>query len=85
MATTSQTPEPKIVARYLTVGGADVEIRDTSSSTIRFEADCSGCRAEESWGSDLNPHYPGTTDRFLAAGRTWAQEHAEKCRAMPTA
>jgi hypothetical protein len=68
-----------VVARYLTVGGATVDIRPTHNPEWddRHEATCTGCAAND-WQPYLNSPL-----NDLARARTWAQAHAETCRAMP--
>lgn len=68
-----------IVARYLSVGGATVDISFAESSTLKgaCEADCLGCGASD-WIGIWNQ--PSNNEDEC---RTWAQQHAEKCRAMP--
>ncbi len=69
---TSQTPaaapwEPGVIARYLTVAGATVDVRgggDSASMT------CLGC----------GESYSAFVERRT---RELAQGHAEKCRALP--
>ena len=84
-----------VIARYLTVGGATVDLMRTNDPAAESatpwdatRAHCAGCgtREAESWGT--RPH--GTlisitgAERFATrAVRNWAQEHAEQCRAMP--
>ncbi|MEU3507650.1 hypothetical protein ABZ733_06940 [Streptomyces longwoodensis] len=66
------TPWPDgVIARYLTVGGAPVNVSDKGEDTYwRYDTACTGC-----------PH----SDSFKAEehSRRDAQTHAEKCRAMP--
>lgn len=69
---TAAWPE-NVIARYLTVGGATVDVTDQGEDSYwRYETQCTGC-----------PHKDG----FLTAGgssaRRDAQAHAERCRAMP--
>lgn len=60
-----------VIARYLTVGGATVDIDDRNSSQ------CTGCDQ-----TDENDRWVSRTNSTSRA-RTWAQAHAEKCRALP--
>jgi hypothetical protein len=53
-----------ILARFLTLGGATVEITQMDDGFNRH-ARCKGCYYAE------------------AKANAWAQEHAERCRAMP--
>jgi hypothetical protein len=80
---------PEIIARYLTVGGATVDIAHDTLYLADTEpnvsvARCGGCAAycNEEWGQ-----YASTYDNGSSAAdyepRKWAQAHAEKCRAMP--
>ncbi|MCX4450665.1 hypothetical protein [Streptomyces sp. NBC_01789] len=74
-----------VIARYLTVTGATVDISRTKSQVLddaEFDlqawlSQCNGCDDSDThdgfWGSDDNLH----------AARHWAQSHAETCRAMP--
>ncbi|MFI2354704.1 hypothetical protein ACH5AG_08455 [Streptomyces anulatus] len=100
MTTKTQTAWPKnVIARYLTVGGATVDL--THRLTVHNPpkpfaslASCAGCPATEEVS-----HYR-TNWRFGAAfdedggeeydsdaadedARAWAQSHAETCRAIP--
>ena len=70
---------PSVIARYLTVGGATVDIRPVSDAEWddRREATCTGCGA-----NDWQRHYRKPVND-LDSARRWAQAHAEKCRAMP--
>jgi hypothetical protein len=67
-----------VIARYLTVGGATVDIldkKDEHDEPGEYVARCTGCTAD--WSntrSDWNLQFQV---------RPWAQAHAEKCRAMP--
>lgn len=88
MSTTTQqttaTAWPEgVIARYLTVGGATVDLRPGSDSC---ESVCGGCDAREfSRGfTYINRAAPGTL-RELAVrdAKEWSQEHASECRAMP--
>ncbi|ETK36095.1 hypothetical protein [Microbispora sp. ATCC PTA-5024] len=67
-----------VIARYLTVGGATVDIRvekDDCGEGDDHVAACTGCTSTfGSSKSDWNL-------QFMV--RPWAQSHAEKCRAMP--
>ncbi|MFD4220430.1 hypothetical protein [Streptomyces griseus] len=87
----TQTAWPTgVIARYLTVGGATVDL--THRLTVHNPpkpfatlASCAGCPATEevshyrtNWGSE--EHNPEAAD---ADARIWAQSHAETCRALP--
>jgi hypothetical protein len=87
-----------VIARYLTVGGATVDITEragytTSTDPTETVATCTGCGTAEKieWTQQVWNH---TTDRMVdehdEGGRRstqkmrgWAQCHAEDCRAMP--
>lgn len=85
-----------VVARYLTVGGAtvDLTVRHTlppKPIAVATRATCTGCPASTDEGH-YRTHYHGDfssteehdPDGATARAREWAQEHAETCRAMPT-
>ncbi|MEY9995861.1 hypothetical protein ABIE67_007893 [Streptomyces sp. V4I8] len=70
-----------VIARYLTDAGkalADpritVDLRQ-DSDTSDITGTCRGCEA-----TFAESNYIG---RCLSTGKHWAQEHAEKCRALP--
>ena len=88
-----------VIARYLTVGGATVDLAHRPGYS-RFPdltetvGRCNGCSAEcvKDWGFDFwaaehnQPQldtFDSTGESALPAIRDWAQAHAEKCRAMP--
>ncbi|MFE7106613.1 hypothetical protein ACFU98_35235 [Streptomyces sp. NPDC057575] len=98
--TTQTTTWPEgVIARYLAVGGATVDlahgaryyptadgIGETRNHT---SATCVACPATAEFSHwrvvkrmtfDDKVHDPNAADE---AARAWAQEHAEKCRAMP--
>ncbi|WP_067391895.1 hypothetical protein [Streptomyces sp. F-3] len=96
--TTQATNWPAgVVARYLTVANATVDItttivnrrkneRGTEVIDVAIAATCAGCRDTDSDRFDgLFPHaINGLVDTHYGRDiRTWAQEHAERCRAMP--
>lgn len=100
MTETIQTDWPEgVSARYLTVGGATVDVRQGSnyfgvSDLTETRATCAGCEAShaEEWGWDFWAHERGEEqpDSYDKTGRhataqalEWAQAHAETCRAMP--
>jgi hypothetical protein len=61
-----------VIARYVTVGGATVDIHEEEEDYV---ARCTGCTAMWSNGkSDWKLQYQV---------RPWTQSHAEKCRALP--
>lgn len=74
-----------VIARYLTVGGATVDITQDSRHFDGIAA-CTGCDKTERfdrvgagcWGG---PDY--ALQRNTEEARRWAQAHAETCRAMP--
>ncbi|WP_331759892.1 hypothetical protein OG422_31135 (plasmid) [Streptomyces sp. NBC_01525] len=79
-------------ARYLTVGGATVDVQDGSATSLA-KALCTGC-AEEKTPFDYTGHYLDCGFSVAAAeaeaedaaredSARWAQTHAEQCRAMP--
>ncbi|MFD3814994.1 hypothetical protein ACFWRZ_08000 [Streptomyces rubiginosohelvolus] len=92
---TTQTAWPEnVIARYLTVAGATVDLthRDETPDGKKkaTRAVCTGCKAATAkpW-ADSYPNYgrPGVTefqnqDAGDRAARRWAQEHAESCRAL---
>jgi len=95
--TTTQTVWPDgVIARYLTVAGALVDInaigiyRQTSVGTatdITITAYCQGCR-QKNVSTYLGRDASALGDDFFASSlcnnaRDWAQAHAEKCRALP--
>ncbi|MFJ9187566.1 hypothetical protein ACIRQO_31430 [Streptomyces anulatus] len=97
---TTKTAWPKnVIARYLTVGGATVNITERPGyygiafPTEHFIA-CHGCddTHTEDWGWDAyhdefgkgpQPDFDATGESALPAARKWAQSHAETCRAIP--
>lgn len=99
MSTETVTAWPAgVIARYLTVGGATVDVTTRSGYYNRTDptesvATCNGCDKTESvewvlraWDYSENG-YASVTDeggeRSTPKIRDWAQAHAEKCRAMP--
>ncbi|MTE20307.1 hypothetical protein F0L17_14560 [Streptomyces sp. TRM43335] len=83
-----QTTEPTattwpegVIARYLTVGGATVDISQKPNSTAAT-ATCRGCTRDhyDTFTCKVTPE----TQRAMAliVGK-WAQSHAETCRALP--
>ncbi|MGY1579770.1 hypothetical protein [Streptomyces sp. MN13] len=88
-----------VVARYLTVGGATVDLTrgnrtyptddGIGENRNHTTATCTGCLATEEFShwrtirgtySSWEKHDPGAADQ---KAREWAQQHAEKCRALP--
>jgi len=84
-----------VIARYLTVGEATVDIthRDETQDGKKkaTRAICTGCKAVtvQTWADSYPNHRrPGRTefqnqDKGDRAARAWAQKHAETCRALP--
>ncbi|MCT2591124.1 hypothetical protein LHJ74_14605 [Streptomyces sp. N2-109] len=67
---TSTWPEG-VVARYLNLGGAPVDVTDLGGDLyLRYEMKCRGCPE-----TDTTEHEP--------TAHRWAQRHADTCRAMP--
>lgn len=94
-SSTQTTAWPEgVIARYLTVGGATVDLTHRLTANNPPEpfatlATCPGCLASEEfshyrmvWGltSRYEKHLPELAD---SDARDWAQAHAEKCRALP--
>lgn len=92
---TTQTGWPEnVIARYLTVGGATVDLthRDETQDGKKKAtcAVCTGCKAATAkpWADSYpNHNRPGRVefqnqDKGDRAARAWAQEHAETCRAL---
>ncbi|WP_037839947.1 hypothetical protein [Streptomyces sp. NRRL S-337] len=93
MNTSTQTDWPEgVITRYLTVGGATVDIRIDAGRGFANAA-CTGCNATHEpfdyHGYYLDCEYSPVEaeEKALEAAREdaakWAQTHAEKCRAMP--
>jgi hypothetical protein len=88
MTAASQTVWPEgVIARFLTVAGSGdgkttVDVIETEFETREFAATCLGCGEVEHF-KGMAWHGPelakGVT---LDKAKRWAQEHAEKCRAM---
>ncbi|WP_326829653.1 hypothetical protein OIE13_05800 [Streptosporangium sp. NBC_01810] len=87
----SETAWPAgVIARYLTVGGATVDLTE-DHEVNRTEAACTGCPTRKGfgWTYQSGTHVDGTyheeerSDLAAQKAREWAQSHAEKCRAMP--
>jgi hypothetical protein len=71
-----------VIGRYLTVGGATVDIthadsHDTASNIGTCQAKCLGCDATD-WTETYSQPRNDEEDC-----RIWAQGHASYCRAMP--
>lgn len=84
-----------VIARYLTVGGATVDLTLTAdpddeeaSDWDKTHAACTGCGATKNERWDTHPYAQLVTlsqaERIATAStRKWAQAHASTCRAMP--
>ncbi|MFZ4152830.1 hypothetical protein [Streptomyces pseudogriseolus] len=100
MLTNPETVWPEgVVARYLTVGGATVDITHGNRTYPTSDGigenrnhttvTCTGCSAAEEfshWRVVKRMTFDDKVRDTEAAdrdAREWAQEHAEKCRAMP--
>jgi hypothetical protein len=74
-----------VVARYVTVAGATVDISAIEHSTSH-SATCHGCKAQQLLtGASLDDYHTVEyiTETTEQDARRWAQAHAETCRAMP--
>lgn len=87
MTLTAQQPAawPEgVIARYLTVGGATVDLRHDYTGVA--DSVCSGCTTthrSNGYTGLPNPTVEQQDAAAIGAGRQWSQEHAERCRAMP--
>ena len=94
--TTQSTEWPEgVIARYLTVGGALVDltrsIDPADEKASRWDwtrATCSGCGAFDGEDWNTRPYtqlitVPQAEQRATRVASEWAQAHAEKCRALP--
>jgi hypothetical protein len=87
-----------VIARYLTVGGATVDIIEHPDDEPATIATCTGSGSTHIAAWDLAyyaaPIFSGYPERTSTArsdarrqaereARTWAQEHASECRAIP--
>ncbi|MGW4222987.1 hypothetical protein ACWEG1_05970 [Streptomyces bauhiniae] len=84
--TPTQWPDD-VLARYLTVVGAHVDITHTSHSDYVVST-CHGCETTHdifTGGSLDDPpeQEDARVDRALPEAHEWTQEHAENCRATP--
>lgn len=69
----SPTPWPDgVIARYLTVVGAHVDLTGEGYNT---KGVCGGCQG--------TPSTDGYHSSHIDVARLWAQRHAERCRALP--
>ena len=99
MPETTQTTWPEgVFARYLTVGGATVDVIERAGyfdydQLTETHVVCSGCPATHTaeWGWSTWAAETGEPQKDFDEGgrvstpkaRDWAQSHAEACRAMP--
>ncbi|MFF7411629.1 hypothetical protein [Streptomyces lydicus] len=86
ISTQNSWPEG-VIARYLTVGGATVDIEYASVSGV-ITASCYGCpwqRRTDTQGlrTDTPEEEQERVDDWMPTARKKAQGHAETCRAMP--
>lgn len=88
-----------VIAQYLTVGGATVDLTEESDYghvdvATQTAATCLGCgtRHVEDWGWDFwanergeeqPPTYQRRGEHATPQARRWAQSHADTCRAIP--
>lgn len=72
-----------VIARYLTVGGATVDITHGTDPDLTL-AVCGGCQQQdvERWRVHAG-RYDSGSEGALTDARRWAQSHAATCRAMP--
>ncbi|MEU2603246.1 hypothetical protein [Streptomyces albus] len=100
MSESTQAAWPEgVIVRYLTVGGATVDLAVRSGyfgvehPTEHFVA-CSGCGEtcsvewgwdawHEDFGTGPQPNFDPTGLSVLPKAREWGQAHAEYCRALP--
>jgi O-succinylbenzoate synthase len=88
--TPSTEPWPEgVIARYLTVGGATVDLTDDSARDY-IVATCTGERCGWQERTGLGGYIYDTPEQTQARVEAWlpesqreAQAHAEKCRALP--
>ncbi|WP_055693418.1 hypothetical protein [Streptomyces prasinopilosus] len=78
-----------VIARYLTVGGATVDVSHDSLYLDDTEpnvstARCGGCGAycNQEWRRNASVGFNDGSRFSDAQASEWAQEHAEKCRAL---
>jgi hypothetical protein len=96
MSSVESTWPEGTLARYLTVGGATVDITVDPGSEHAYAATgavCLGCNATKGvdwvarpWDTSIIDYHTAS-DRdgteYTATVRTWAQDHASTCRAIP--
>jgi hypothetical protein len=92
--TDQQAPQPTpapwpdgVIARYLTVAGATVNITYASSKGL-ITAACTACAWTENTDTvglytDTPEQEQARVDEWLPVSRKHAQAHAERCRALP--
>ncbi|MEW1630812.1 hypothetical protein AB0387_26060 [Streptomyces sp. NPDC089173] len=87
---TTQTAWPEnAIARYLTVGGATIDLTHDTLQADDTEPNvsivhCGGCLAYSSSEWRLHADQWGDGSNWAdEAVRRWAQSHAETCRAIP--
>ncbi|MGW7053106.1 hypothetical protein [Streptomyces sp. NPDC054887] len=97
MSQTTQTAWPEgVIARYLALGGATVDLMHRLTVTnppepFATSAACAGCPAREDFSHWVGSgaHFDGTykeqrdEEQANEKARVWAQAHAETCRSMP--
>lgn len=85
---TAQTVCPEgVIARYLTLAGAPVDITHASHSSYVI-ATCSGCGQDDytptgGRASSTPEEETWRVDQVLPESCGWAQTHAETCQAVP--
>jgi hypothetical protein len=83
----SSTTWPEgVIGRYLTVGGATVDITCNGDNEYAvYTPACTGCGHSNSHWSEYPSGYTVevVNRHTLERARAWAQSHAESCRAMP--
>lgn len=95
----AETWPEDVFARYLTVGGATVDLRDTGPRNdpcgrlYSTTATCGGCgtQLDAFWDTDsyndrgrpVRISREKATVQAALRAREWAQSHAGQCRAMP--
>jgi hypothetical protein len=79
-----------VVARYLTLANGTVDLtHETESDKTYTWATCTGCtkRTAHSWANWYRGAHGIVNFQDQSKGdqeaRDWAQDHAEKCRALP--
>lgn len=73
-----------VIARYLTAGGATVDITRTNEIEDQHTSTCLGCGHTDKTYDPARYHLLDERAAWAEArARDHAQEHAEKCRAIP--